>query len=233
MHFKLEKEMKPLVESWLISNHFLVKQEFATSEGICDIVGCHINEVAIRKRLKIGIKKHLSNEIQIMICCILLTQNNKLSINKLCDFLGQKFSVSSDSILKDINKLISKNAVYQDNNNIHLIEGWFPLYAELVAIELKLTNFKEALAQAKRYREYSHFSYVALPDYSINKLSQSNIDDFGNNGVGLISVSTDKIKIIVKPIKNIPSGPIATLEMFRIVELFWKNYLISNSSSIA
>lgn len=56
----------------------------------------------------------------------------------------------------------------------------------IVAIELKLKNWRRALTQAFRYKNYSHLSIVVL-DADFEKPALKNIGEFEHFGVGLAS----------------------------------------------
>lgn len=68
------------------------------------------------------------------------------------------------------------------------IEGVIPNECQIISIEAKLRNWKEALSQALAYLRFSDYSYIALPEPLV--ASNSDIQQScGAAGVGLISVS--------------------------------------------
>jgi len=65
----------------------------------------------------------------------------------------------------------------------------------MVAIEAKLTRWRDALEQAREYRRFADQAFVALPEASI-PLTRRHRADFETAGVGLLSVN-DQIKTII------------------------------------
>ncbi len=66
---------------------------------------------------------------------------------------------------------------------------------QMIAIEAKLTRWRDALEQAREYRLYANQSYVALPEASV-PMARRHRKDFEAAGVGLLSVN-GHIKTIV------------------------------------
>jgi hypothetical protein len=65
----------------------------------------------------------------------------------------------------------------------------------MVAIEAKLTRWRDALEQAREYRQFADQAFVALPETSI-PLARRHRADFETAGVGLLSVN-GQIKTII------------------------------------
>lgn len=65
-----------------------------------------------------------------------------------------------------------------------------PLVTEIYAVEAKLRAWKRALAQASRYRAFSHESWVLLDAASI-KPALAGLDLFVEQNVGLATLSTE------------------------------------------
>ncbi len=68
--------------------------------------------------------------------------------------------------------------------------------SEIIAIEAKLTKWRDALDQAIEYRHYSDRSYVLLPDYCV-EIAIRNIHKFKQAGVGLLSYSPRAVEKIL------------------------------------
>ena len=62
---------------------------------------------------------------------------------------------------------------------------------DIVAVELKLKNWKRALTQAFRYKNYSHLSIVVL-DENFVKPALKHLQEFQHFGIGLASYSDKK-----------------------------------------
>lgn len=59
---------------------------------------------------------------------------------------------------------------------------------EVVAVELKLDDWREALTQARAYQVGAPLSYVALPRPTACEVADRNRDAFAADGVGLVAV---------------------------------------------
>lgn len=59
-----------------------------------------------------------------------------------------------------------------------------------IAVEAKLTAWRDAIVQAYRYKAFAHFAYVAL-DSSCVRSACENISRFQQANVGLVSASPD------------------------------------------
>jgi hypothetical protein len=58
---------------------------------------------------------------------------------------------------------------------------------ETYAFEMKLSNWKRALAQAFRYKSFANFSFVMI-DYDKSSAALSNLDKFKKANIGLLSI---------------------------------------------
>ena len=65
---------------------------------------------------------------------------------------------------------------------------------EVIAVELKLKNWKKALLQAFRYRSFADLSFVILDDTNINS-AMVNIEEFKKSNIGLLGL-TDEGELI-------------------------------------
>jgi hypothetical protein len=62
-------------------------------------------------------------------------------------------------------------------------------HTDMVAVELKLSNFVEAYFQAKMYQSFGFRSYIAMPEGSFAKLKMIRYRVLQHDGIGLIEVS--------------------------------------------
>jgi len=53
--FRLERDMEPVVRSWLESQGLFVRRECWMPSGVCDLVGCRFREDALALRLATGL----------------------------------------------------------------------------------------------------------------------------------------------------------------------------------
>lgn len=74
---------------------------------------------------------------------------------------------------------------------------------ELIAIEAKLNNWRNALHQAYRNTCFAKLSYILVPE-STAKTASKYLPEFSKRSVGLCFISQDKINIAVEAKYNIP-----------------------------
>lgn len=218
--FSLEKEMTPLVGSWLLSKGYTVKKEVITSEGVCDLVAVDFNAHSITKRIQSGIRQHLSNDLQVHIWAVACSSVTPVSkMFKMFKGVG----IEKHHFDLELKKLIDKKFIEMDEKeNLKGNNDWYPLVANLISVELKLHNFQEALAQAKRYREFSTQTYIGMPAYLTDRLSTERAEILHKEGIGLIRVSNNVVEIIIESNKKKYSSRSQFLQGVRVSELFWK-----------
>ncbi len=91
------------------------------------------------------------------------------------------------------------------------IEGKVDLIAkdsngDLVTFEAKLSRWRNALNQAYRNSSFSHYSYVVLPEKTIDNAASST-DEFNRRGVGLCSIGISGLKIKIQATRRNPIQP--------------------------
>ena len=109
-------------------------------------------------------------------------------------------NVKSNKEFKIFLKELEKQGYIKvQNNKIEVIKKVDLATKNLVAIEAKLSDWKAGIEQAIRYKEYSNKVYVAIDKEEIKKVNR---DIFKEKNIGLISVSKDGVKEIIKPKKE-------------------------------
>ena len=104
------------------------------------------------------------------------------------------------SMRRYINALSEKHILSVSNSKITIIKkiNWTEVGTN-VSIEVKVKNWKAGLFQAQRYLSFSDYSYLAIAE---KYLKNVDLYKFINTGVGLLSVSQEEIREIVKPVKS-------------------------------
>src|SRR5260370_35832668 len=59
--FKYENELTRPVTNWLRSQQLIVKSEFPTPWGICDLVGATLDQERVRQRLDLGQRRTIGS----------------------------------------------------------------------------------------------------------------------------------------------------------------------------
>ena len=86
-------------------------------------------------------------------------------------------------------ELKAKNVIVRSHNSYSISNIWKEILPEVISIEIKVSNWKKALQQAKLNRIFSHKSYIAVPDAIAERVS--NTPNFRSTGIGLISISLE------------------------------------------
>ena len=71
-----------------------------------------------------------------------------------------------------------------------------PKLWEVVAVELKLSDFATVLMQAKRNKHLCDWSYIAFPVERIEKMRDATKQAIRDAGVGLLSVGDEVVEVI-------------------------------------
>lgn len=118
-------------------------------------------------------------EKDMVIALVSLLENNDIKLNHL-----------KECILKqEVEGLIGRPDLLLKNINSK----------KIITIELKLKNWKRALAQAYKYKSFSDIAYVCMDEKNINPALE-HIDMFKKYNIGLISINNkNKIKMYYKP----------------------------------
>lgn len=111
---------------------------------------------------------------------------------------------SVSNVLADLVKwgLAEKN----DSGSFSLAEDVRRLTGEVIAIEVKLSRWRQALEQAKNYRRFSDQSAVVL-DLARVKVNESMKATFRNEGIGLYAVQGEELLQFVPPRRSRRSCP--------------------------
>jgi len=78
-----------------------------------------------------------------------------------------------------------------------LTDAWRSILPDVVAVEVKVKNWRSAIAQASRNSIFAHRSYVAMPARVAAKLKFD--ETVIGRGLGIISISGDEVEIVKRP----------------------------------
>lgn len=115
-----------------------------------------------------------------------------------------------------------------------MINRWVDLVAfkeeEVVAVELKISDWKQALRQAVAYQLGADYSFVAMPFRHACKAYKSRYW-FEKEGVGLIAIRPHHkdIRILLEPERSTRMMPIVRDNLFVVLELNGERTLIPKS----
>ena len=76
-----------------------------------------------------------------------------------------------------------------------------PPIIELMAVELKISDIKGVLRQAKNNSYFTDYSYAAMPCEKCESMRGKTLERFENFGIGLLGVN-NSVKVIIPARKN-------------------------------
>lgn len=123
---------------------------------------------------------------------------------------------------------------YRAYAEVRMISRWVDLVAvkkdEIVAVEIKIRNWREALRQAVAYQLGADYSFVAMP-FKHACEAYRNRYWFRKEGVGLIAIRPHHkdIRIFVEPERSTRMMPIVRDNLFIVLELNGEKKLVPKS----
>ena len=223
MQFNYEYQMFKPAEAWLKSKGLMVKREFPTPWGICDLVGCSFNKRNVRKRLRLGQKKPVGSHLRVMLLSDIPEENDSPPItpSQLAEIYSDFFD--ADRIFSELDRLEKDKFVQKTpSGSIYKLNGWMPLQKKIVALELKLSRVQDVLHQAIANLEFADESYVGLPMETASRLLRSTtISQFIKRGIGIVGLNREKCRVF----KSATCHKKSTDQIIQAhcVERFWKH----------
>lgn len=128
-----------------------------------------------------------------------ITTRDKISIATL----QKTFLMDRNELIECLDKLCLYKLIKKVSKFSYSVEEWSTLIPkELIAIELKLSRWQEALGQGYFNQRFAEYSYVILDKDKI-KDDTNIINEYRNKNVGLIYLDNNcNIEIVYKPKKN-------------------------------
>lgn len=214
--------MSAPARKWLSEQGMMVKGEFATPWGICDLVAVSLDEKRVRERLCLGQKSAIGPLLRVEILNAI--PEVETSKPRFVSATVSKYRgiLTASQIQAEIQKLVASRFVREDPcGAIQRVNGWMPLHQRIVALELKLSRVQEALAQASLHQAFACEAYVGLPKDLAERVAASRrAETFRSNGVGVLSVAPRECTVLLHPEgRRHPINP--TLQM-HCVERFWR-----------
>ncbi len=121
--------------------------------------------------------------------------------------LNEVIKILEKSLYKPIKEKYGKNynAYYEIRLYSRIVDILFVRKRStypIIAMEFKVKDWKKALIQGYSYFLIANYVYIVLYYKSIKFIEEKDLEIFRKNGIGLISSSTKKYEIILKPRKN-------------------------------
>lgn len=202
-----------------------LKREFNTDTVVREFhAGYGIADLAFARNFysqKNNLNREPVNNYYALKCLLTLSQKKYFSQDDIFKAAG----VSPNLGKKIIQLLITKNYIKKEGKTLYsgtcLIRN--PI-KHLVAIEAKLTDWKQGILQARRYKSFTDECYLAILSKSEKNIDFNYLEKFG---IGLILFDPETGSIQVK--KRPSDAPLATLYN-DLLDLFAKEEFLYRAS---
>lgn len=176
---------------------FAYISELSSGFGIADIVFYRLDTKVVRKRIAKQFPPIESIDLIQILTYLNRIEDNTINIKHLKKILPS----SKEQKEEIISFLIKRKFLIPKNKSLSefkIANSYKIGLKEVIAIEVKLSNWKRGLYQAYRYRQYANKSYLALHSKYVHR-ALANEGDFIRSNVGLIEVNDKSIKILIEP----------------------------------
>lgn len=194
--FEKEIDMQKLFITQLknkIKNNELIYEEFNGRFGNADVVKVKLNKYNSILLQQMEILKDYQ-------CAKITGYLHKQQAHTI-QYLMNKTDYTYNNIVSILNKLKKENIIETDEKGMFLINKNFRFpNIEFTSFELKLKNWKNAIIQANKNKNFSSSSYIAVPMDLAIKLNKKEKDIFVLYNVGLIGIDKKGYKTFFKPI---------------------------------
>ena len=230
MSFNYEREMVEPAAQWLQQQGLLVKREFPTPWGICDLVGCSLNQNKVRTRRRLRQTRPIRSQLRVHLLSLIPERETGNGVGVEDLYRAFEPYLDRERIEREVQRLVKDRFVQRVGDDTFCKRnGWMPLHKRLVAAELKLTRIDDALHQAINNLGFADESYVALPTDVAKRLARGKRrSDFDERGIGVLAVSPDGCRRVLAPGKQKPSTTNTTQAY--AVERFWLPHVKDNEA---
>lgn len=124
-------------------------------------------------------------------------------------------------ISRRLETLVDAEAITRASNDLFVLSPiWRDILPEILTIEVKVSNWQRAVAQAARNRIFAHRSFVALPEKTAYRIRNEPV--LGQLGIGVLAISQDDtVRVIRKPHRRRPS---VWTYYYRLASLLARNF---------
>jgi hypothetical protein len=227
--FVYESCMRRSVVRWMRALKLVVKSEFTTPWGICDLVGLQFNARHVEHRLKLGQTRPIGSLTRAALLLLIpdVETDKTITMRQLARECAP--AMQHGIVAEETRRLEADGFVIRrSGNRLQKINGWMPLQKRFIAVELKLNRVEEAILQAENNLGFAEESYVALPKELAVRVAAkpARQERFRRSGIGLLSVAPKSTTVVIRacPQPLIENSAI----QFYSVEKFWRTYLKDN-----
>jgi hypothetical protein len=178
--------------------------EFEAPQGIPDLVFARLSERAIGTRATSPLPRPLLDRTPAAVVVALHARR----ATELAD-LAVRARLSESTVGAALRALRALGAVESHGSSWRLTTPIVSPLGSAVALELKLSAWKEALGQAVRHRSFADRSFVVMSSAHIGA-AKKQAAAFRLHGVGLAALSPwGEVQMVTRPRKTKPLDPIA------------------------
>lgn len=112
-------------------------------------------------------------------------------------YLIDKTGYTQEYLLSILSTLKRENVVLEENNKFIICDDFKFPNLTFTAYELKLKQWKKAILQAIKNKNFAYQSYVVMPDLIASKLYKNNSEIFIEYDIGLIGVKNNSLKYYI------------------------------------
>lgn len=110
-------------------------------------------------------------------------------------------------IARRVDRLVRRGLLtHDDNDRFRFSPRALPTKLRVVAVEAKLTRWKDALAQARTYLAFANEAYVAMPAQTVRR-NVSALTACADAGIGVIAVDELDVSIVLQAVHRQPMSP--------------------------
>ena len=221
--FKLEKEMREPVRSWMEARGYTTRDEVYLPWGVCDLVGIILNSAQVNLRRTCRQFTRLSNED---IWTLMFIPQEGFYREDLADALHE--NPRSYLFLMKLKTLIRRRLIdaQERKGSIFVTPNtpWLPFHEKITTVELKLSDAAGVLHQSDNHHVFANETWAALPANRIGKMRQATIDKFKSAGIGVLSVAPDNCEVILEPYPYEPEDIYERIRAAFVAECVWQNF---------
>lgn len=227
-----EEDLVSMLERDYVKEGYLAKRELGVGYGIADLV-------LVKKDLVDS--SNCSTRINYNQVSTIPNVDYFKILKKIPDIHSDGAPVSTSCIVEEVRlskafvqynalKYLTENKFVLEisKNRYYKVNGWLPIAREVVAVEVKLKDWRRGYRQANRYKSFAHKVFLALPSSEAKKVD---IDVLKECNVGLISyfAGENKKKILYAPrAEKVLNSHMCA----RALEYFWPEILSEQLVSV-
>jgi len=220
--FRLEKDMTPIVEQWMLDQGLHVKREFSAPWAIVDLVGCEFDRENAERRLAHGPRKPIGPQFRV---ALLLAMTGEPRGWTRAELMAKLNRCKQAPLGRDLATLGRDGFARKDaDGTYHRCVDWLPISHRIVAVELKLRRASEVVRQAAAHHGFAHCSWIAMPIREARRLAEAPLarrPAQWRPGLGILGVRHNSVVVLEIARYEVPVCPATSAHT---AERFWRTH---------